>query len=85
MVRISVACLFCVSVTSMGVAQEPTETLKRMLADRDAEIRRAACLAVAMKDDKFIVPDVIECITDPNDFVVRAAKASLKRLATLRP
>ncbi len=58
-----------------------SDTLKRMLTDRDAEMRRAACLAVGMKEDKYIIPEVIDCITDPNDLVMHAAKASLKAIS----
>lgn len=57
------------------------DTLRHMLTERDAELRRAACLAVAMKDDRELIPDVIDCILDPNDIVVRAAKASLKAIS----
>lgn len=57
------------------------DTLKRMLSERDAEIRRAACLAVAMKDDRFNIPGVIDRITDPNDSVSRAARAALKAMS----
>jgi hypothetical protein len=55
-------------------------TLRRMLKDHDAELRRAACLACAMKDDRQHVPDLIERITDESDLVVRAARAGLKSL-----
>lgn len=57
------------------------ETLKQKLTDRDAEIRRATCLAVAMKDERTLVPEVIDCITDPNDIVLYAAKAALKAMS----
>jgi hypothetical protein len=56
------------------------KTLRGMLADPDAELRRAACLACAMKDDKSHIPDLIERITDASDLVVPAARASLKSL-----
>jgi hypothetical protein len=57
------------------------ETLKSLVADRDAEVRRAACLAIGMKDDWILLPEVIDCITDPNDLVSRAAKATLKSVS----
>ncbi|CAN5307064.1 hypothetical protein BH11PLA2_BH11PLA2_30770 [soil metagenome] len=57
------------------------ETLKAMLADRDAELRRAACLAIGMKDDWTLIPEMIERVTDPNEIVVRAAKASMKAMS----
>jgi hypothetical protein len=55
-------------------------TLRTMLKESDAELRRAACLACAMKDDRQHVPDLIERITDQSDLVVRAARAGLKSL-----
>lgn len=55
-------------------------TLRRLLADPDPEVRRAASLACAMKDEKSHVPDLIDRITDPSDAVVRAARAGLKSL-----
>lgn len=55
-------------------------TLREMLAGPDAELRRAACLACAMKDDKGHVPDLIERINDPSELVVPAARAGLKSL-----
>ncbi len=56
------------------------DTLRTMLKNPDAELRRAACLACAMKDDRQHVPDLIERIADPSDLVVRAARAGLKSL-----
>jgi hypothetical protein len=55
-------------------------TLRAMLKDPDAELRRAACLACAMKDDRQHVPDLIERIADKSDLVVPAARAGLKSL-----
>jgi len=55
-------------------------SLRMMLGDADVELRGAACLAVAMKDDKAMIPDLIAKVTDPTDFVVRAARASLRAL-----
>jgi HEAT repeat protein len=56
------------------------DTLRTMLKGEDAELRRGAALACAMKDDKTHVPDLIDRITDADDLVVRAAKAGLKSL-----
>lgn len=56
-------------------------TLKGMLNDEDAELRRGACLAVAMKEEKALVPDVIDRLADASDPVVRAARAALKSLS----
>ncbi|HET6573601.1 MAG TPA: hypothetical protein VFG68_08375, partial [Fimbriiglobus sp.] len=55
-------------------------SLRAMLKAEDAELRRAACLACAMKDDRQHVPDLIERITDKSELVVPAARASLKSL-----
>lgn len=57
-----------------------TSTLRRMLADPNPELRRAACLACAMKDEKSHILDLIDRITDPSELVVRAARAGLKSL-----
>ena len=56
------------------------KTLQTMLKDSDGEVRRAACLACAMKDDKAHIPDLIDRLTDSSDPVVRAARAGLKSL-----
>jgi ABC-type multidrug transport system fused ATPase/permease subunit len=55
-------------------------TLRAMLKDKEAELRRAAALACAMKDDKDHIPDLIDALADPDDNVSRAAKAGLKSL-----
>lgn len=55
-------------------------TLRTMLKADDAELRRAAALACAMKDDKDHIPDLIAALTDADDSVTRAAKAGLKSL-----
>jgi hypothetical protein len=62
------------------------ETL-RIAAKYDAnydepELRRAAILAMAQKDDKKFIPDLIEAILDEEDIVVRAARAGLKSLTS---
>jgi hypothetical protein len=56
------------------------ETLEEYLRDEDAEIRRAAALAVGQKDSKALVPGLIALLRDPEISVVRAAHASLKAL-----
>jgi hypothetical protein len=56
------------------------ETLAEYLQDEDAEIRRAAALACAMKEDKTLVPNLIGLLRDPEMLVVRAAHAALKAL-----
>jgi len=56
------------------------ETLRTMAADKDVELRRGAVLAMAMKDDKAHLPDLIAALVDDEEVVVRAAKAGLKGL-----
>lgn len=55
-------------------------SLRLMLHDADAELRRAAALACGMKDDRTHIPDLIETLGDREMWVVRAARASLKSL-----
>ena len=57
------------------------ETLRGMLKSDAVELRRAAVLACAMKDDRTHVPDLIERLTDEEDLVARAARAGLKSLS----
>ncbi len=58
------------------------ETLRTMVQDKDSELRRAAVLAMAMKDDKTHLPDLIAALLDDEEIVVRAAKAGLKSLTS---
>jgi hypothetical protein len=58
------------------------ETLKGMMGQDDAELRRGAVLAAAMRDDKAHVPDLIERLQDESEVVVRAARAGLKSLTS---
>ncbi|MBP3959280.1 hypothetical protein J8F10_28890 [Gemmata sp. G18] len=55
-------------------------SLRGMLKADDAELRRAAALACAMKDDKDHVPDLIDALGDKNEVVTKAARAGLKSL-----
>ncbi len=55
-------------------------TLASYLQDDDAEIRRAAALACAMKESKVLVPNLILLLRDPESSVVLAAHAALKEL-----
>jgi hypothetical protein len=57
------------------------DTLRAQLKDDDPEIRRAAALACAMKDDKSHVPDLIPLLDDAEPLVGRAAHAALKSLS----
>jgi HEAT repeat protein len=55
-------------------------TLLRYLEDEDAEIRRAASLALGMRDAKETVADVAKLLLDPEPSVVRATHAVLRSL-----
>src|SRR5262249_14750676 len=57
------------------------ETLREMMKSDDAELRRGAVLAAAMKDDQAHVPDLIGRLSDDEELVVRAARAGLKSLS----
>ena len=54
--------------------------LAEYLQDDDAEIRRAAALAVAMKESKELIPNLIPLLRDAEVSVARAAHAALKEL-----
>jgi hypothetical protein len=62
------------------MARMTSETLGGKLRDDAAEVRRAAALAVAMKDDKAHAFDLIDLLEDPEARVVHAAHAALKSL-----
>jgi hypothetical protein len=55
-------------------------TLRGMLKAEDAELRRAATLACAMKDDKEHVADLVAVLEDKDADVAKAARAGLKSL-----
>ena len=57
------------------------KTLREMLRDPEHELRRGACLAIGMKDERDLAPALIERLSDPSEYVVRAARAALKSLA----
>jgi hypothetical protein len=54
--------------------------LAEYLQDDDGEIRRAAALAVAMKENKELIPNLIPLLRDAEVSVARAAHAALKEL-----
>jgi len=56
------------------------KVLAEYLQDEDAEIRRAAALACAMKESKELIPNLIPLLRDSETSVVRAAYAALKAL-----
>jgi hypothetical protein len=57
------------------------KTLRIMLADEDAELRRAAAAACGMKTDKQFVPDLIAMLSDAQPMVVSTAHSALKQLS----
>jgi hypothetical protein len=63
------------------MARMTSETLGVKLEDDDPEVRRAAALAVAMKEDKAHTYKLIELLGDPEATVTRAAHAALKSLS----
>jgi len=62
------------------MARMKSETLGVKLEDDDPEVRRAAALAVAMKEDKTHVYKLIDLLNDPEPTVAAAAHAALKSL-----
>ncbi len=56
-------------------------TLRTELKNDDPEIRRAASLACAMKDDQGHIPDLIPLLDDAEPLVGRAAHVALKSLS----
>jgi len=58
-----------------------SETLGVKLEDDDPEVRRAAALAVAMKEDKTHVERLIDLLDDKDAAVKKAAHAALKSLS----
>ena len=56
------------------------DTLRDKLKDDSAEIRRAAAVACATKEEKQFIPDLIELLSDSESSVTRAARAALRAL-----
>jgi HEAT repeat protein/DNA-directed RNA polymerase subunit RPC12/RpoP len=56
------------------------KTLLAYLGDENPELRRAAALALGMKDDKEHIGELIDMLEDPEPLVVRAVQAALKSL-----
>lgn len=56
-------------------------TIKDKLRDENLEVRRAAALACAMREDKENIPDLIELLKDEEQLVARASHAALKELS----
>jgi HEAT repeats len=62
------------------MARMGSGTLKEKLRDDDLEVRRAAALACAMREDKAHLPRLVELLEDPEPPVARAAAAALRSL-----
>lgn len=56
------------------------KTLLSYLGDENPELRRAAALALGMKDNKDHVSDLIGMLEDPDPSVVQAVQTALKKL-----
>jgi HEAT repeat protein len=65
---------------SERLARMTTATLREKLQEDNAEVRRAAAIACAMKQAKALVPDLISLLEDPEDSVASAAHGALKSL-----
>ena len=65
---------------SARLARMKASTLGEYLHDDDAEIRRAAAWALACKDDKMHVPDLIALLTDNDTGVALTANEALREL-----
>lgn len=63
------------------LARMTAETLSELLRHSNREIRRAAALACAMKDDKSHIGELINCLADTDPIVARAVKAALVSLS----
>jgi hypothetical protein len=62
------------------LARMTADTLRDKSKDENVEVRRAAALACAMKEDRSLIPDLIGLLEDRESRVERAAYASLKAL-----
>jgi hypothetical protein len=65
---------------ALRLARMTNETLRGKLEAEDVEIRRAAALACAVKEDKKFIPALIRLLDDKEAVVERAAHAALKSL-----
>ena len=56
-------------------------TLRDYMKDENPEFRRAACLGVAVSEEKSLVPDLIKALEDEEEIVWRGARLALKDLS----
>jgi hypothetical protein len=64
------------------LARMTGSTLRARLKDEDLEMRRAAALACAIKDERSYVPDLVGLLEDSEPPVAHAAHAALKSLTS---
>src|SRR5262249_46011713 len=62
------------------LARMTVSTLEDKLRDESLEIRRAAALACAMKEERRFIPHLLHLLEDPEPAVLRAAHTALKAL-----
>jgi hypothetical protein len=62
------------------LARMTVATIRAKLRDRNTEIRRAAALASAVKEDRTLTADLIATLDDTDVSVVRAAAVALRIL-----
>jgi len=65
------------------LARMTTETRRLLLRDPEIEIRRAAALAIAMREESLLIPELIDRLTDPSEVVIRASRAALRSLTSV--
>ena len=68
-------------VLAERMARMNAETLGNKLRDQDPEVRRATCLACAMREETTHFARLIDLLQDPEPLVARAARAALKSLS----
>src|SRR5262249_4585943 len=68
------------AVLAERMTRMTSDTLGDKLRDEQAEIRRAATRAIAMKEDRGHLPRLIDLLEDPDPAVARTAHVALKSL-----
>jgi uncharacterized protein (TIGR03067 family) len=63
------------------MARMTAATLAEKLKDTNPEVRRAAALGTAMKDERSLAPGLIDLLVDRDPSVARAARAALRDLS----
>jgi hypothetical protein len=62
---------------SQRLSRQSTTAVREWLGDSDADARAAAARAAAIKDEKSLVPELIELLADKEDSVATAAENAL--------